>query len=146
MKPPAFPKILFVIACFLCACAFGLLLLANHYWCSKIDVISVFYDSEKFDDSSLYQCSDDSLVLLVNKDGRPWADYIILPSSRRVGGPNASNFYETRFGLIARKMPIDATWIGEVQAKNDDIQPNLLIEPNLIEFSTGNDRKISIRK
>ena len=140
-------KILILITiAFLIVTSISVYYLRKH-WCSEISINKATLGEEILKESSLYQCADNSLVVWLQKDNAVVDVFAINTEIKKVGDVNSSSFFKFSSGIFAWEMPLKPVFLGEIQAKNDDINPRLNIEPTYIEFFPyNNDKKIVISK
>ncbi|RMG08087.1 MAG: hypothetical protein D6735_02125 [Acidobacteria bacterium] len=119
----------------------------RRHWCWEISIDKAMFGDEELKGSSLYQCPDNILVIWLQSGEVFWGAYAIEVKTNRVGNVNSSNFSRFKTGLFSWHMPLEPVFLGEIQAKNDDINPRLYIGQNYIEFYPfNNDKKIMIWK
>jgi peptidoglycan hydrolase-like amidase len=135
-----------IIAIFL-ICSLIFVYQLRQHWCSEINVKKITLNAENLGESSMYQCTDKSLVIWLQKDNIVIDVFVVNTEMNKVGDVNSSSFFNFKNGIISWEMPLKPVFLGEIQAKNDDIKPELTIETNRIEFSPyNNDKKVVIEK
>lgn len=114
----------------------ALILTADHWW-KKSGEARVAYNGQPSTASRVYCSNDGSLLIFLSEEGEP-SLYVIYPGNGMIGMPNRSNFVWLPGYAYSKHVP---PLIALMQSVKVEVDPQLIVQPQLIEFNSfGNGR------
>lgn len=114
----------------------ALILTADHWW-KKSGEARVAYNGQPSTASRVYWSNDGDLLISLADEGEP-SLYVIYPGNRMIGIPNRSNFVWLPGYAYSKHVP---PLIALMQSVKVEVDPQLFVQPQLIEFNSfGNGR------
>ena len=106
----------------------------------SISGAQIIYDGNDMPESKLYKSFNGDYVLLIQSDGEEKALYVIRPNEKAVGIQSRIKFSKLPFCLISFEYPVYP--ITNDSEKGASINPELIIEDNLFQFTIPPNREI----
>ena len=106
----------------------------------KLSGAQIIFDGNAVPESTLYKSFNGDYVLLIQYDGEEKALYVIRPSEKAVGIQSRIKFSKLPFCLISFEYPVYP--IISDSEKGASINPKLIIEDNLFQFTISPNREV----
>src|SRR2546425_11920450 len=128
---------LFILACLgITIFVVALVMTADHWW-RKLGGVQITYNGQFSNTSSVFRSPDGELLILVGEEGEG-SLYVVRPDSEVIGMPDRSSFVFLPAYAYSKRVP---PLIALMQSAKIEVDPELIIQPQFIEFNSfGNAR------
>ena len=117
----------------------ALVLTADHWW-KKSGQARVAYNGQPSIGSRVYRSCDGDFLVFLAEEGEPCL-YVVYPGNEMVGMPNRSNFVWLPGYAYSKHVP---PLIALMQSAKIEVDPQLIIQPQLIEFNSFENGRVRV--
>jgi len=117
----------------------ALVLTADHWW-KKLGEARVAYNGQPSTMSHVYCSRDGNFLVFLAEEGEP-SLYVVYPGNDMVGMPNRSNFVLLPGYAYSKSVP---PLIALMQSVKIEVNPQLIVQPQLIEFNSFDQGRVRV--